>query len=375
MKQKFFSTTLKKLSALWITVLSLLWLFILTLWGTIAQVEHGLYVAQERFFHSLFFSVLGRVPLPGARLILWILFINLACVTITRFSKYRKWRYTGLLTIHFGLLLYFVAAFVTFHGSQESYVHLPEGGATNVARSYHQWEVAFWKDPASPYQVTAVAAEHFSPGHLVEIPPLNISLYIDTYYPNADAFTGTLPDARNPPINGSGITFLRPVAVDKEREKNVAGMTFRLRDTSGHEQAYLLFGSEQQPTPIRINGEAYFVQLRHRRYPLPFTITLKDFRAKFHPGTETARSFESDVEIQTHDLKRKVRIQMNEPLRYKDFTFYQASYAIDGSGGEYSTFAVVQNAGRLLPYIASFVTFGGLVVHFLTASFAARRKS
>jgi hypothetical protein len=39
-------------SSVKIAVVCLLLLFVLTFWGTVAQVQQGLYVAQERFFHS-----------------------------------------------------------------------------------------------------------------------------------------------------------------------------------------------------------------------------------------------------------------------------------------------------------------------------------
>jgi len=55
---------------------------------------------------------------------------------------------------------------------------------------------------------------------------------------------------------------------------------------------------------------------------------------------------------------------MNNPLRHKDLTFYQASYSIDSQGREASTLAVVKNSAQLLPYMASTLTFLGLVIHF-----------
>src|SRR5882757_5901724 len=113
---------LKFFSSVRITVVCLFLLFILTFWGTVAQVQQGLYVAQERFFNSFFFLAAGFIPFPGAQLVLWVLFINLLCVTIVRFSKYRNWSYAGVLTIHFGLLLYFASAFIIFHVAKESNV-------------------------------------------------------------------------------------------------------------------------------------------------------------------------------------------------------------------------------------------------------------
>ena len=94
-----------------------------------------------------------------------------------------------------------------------------------------------------------------------------------------------------------------------------------------------------------------------------------------HPGTEIASRYQSLVEIQNEGLSREVLIYMNHPLRYKDYTFYQASYAIDQQGREYSTFAVVKNSGRLLPYIASGVVFLGLLTHFLAMAFRKKKHA
>ena len=56
---------------------------------------------------------------------------------------------------------------------------------------------------------------------------------------------------------------------------------------------------------------------------------------------------------------------MNHPLRDGDLTFFQANYERLQDGSEASRFAVVENRGRVMPYIASTVTVGGLIVHFL----------
>ncbi|MCA9408074.1 MAG: hypothetical protein KC733_05255, partial [Candidatus Omnitrophica bacterium] len=83
--------------------------------------------------------------------------------------------------------------------------------------------------------------------------------------------------------------------------------------------------------------------------------------------------YESLVEIDANGLKRQVLIYMNHPLRYKDYTFYQASYAIDKLSREYSTLAVVKNPGKFLPYFACFLTFAGLVIHFMSSSFQKKK--
>src|SRR5258708_18716590 len=110
---------IKLLSSARVTVVCLFLLFILTFWGTIAQVQQGLYAAQDRFFNSFFFLAAGFIPFPGAQLVLWVFFVNLICMMILTFKKHLQWEGSGLLITHLGLILYFVAAFMIFHFSQE----------------------------------------------------------------------------------------------------------------------------------------------------------------------------------------------------------------------------------------------------------------
>ncbi len=343
--------------------------------GTVAQVEHGLYAAQERYFFSFFFKVFGIIPFPGAQLILWVLFFNLIASAITHFSKTRGWGSVGLKISHCGVLIYFISAFVTFHGSQESYVHLLEKEGTNVSSSYQDWELAYWKDNAKSKQrqVSAVDVTKLKSGVALPFKDVPWVVTLQQFYPNAGAYTKGPHSIEGKILNASGIVLLEPKEVLKEREKNIAGAIFHLK-VKDQSYALLLYGAESKPTPLNVQGQTYYFNLRHKRYTLPFLIKLKDFKVEFHPGTQIAKSYESIVEVIKGNAKRDVRIYMNNPLRDKSYTFYQASYDIDASGREYSTLAVVKNEGQLLPYIACFVVFFGLAFHFIMAAFRRKRS-
>lgn len=361
---------LKLLSSVRITVVGLFLLFVLTFWGTIAQVQQGLYLAQERFFNSFFFLAGGFLPCPGAQSVLWVLFINLLAMTITRFSTYRKWSYAGVLVVHFGLLLYFIAAFLIFQVSRESNVHLTEGEATNVSTSYTQWELAYWTQENQPRQVTAIDINHFKPGMEIPFQNQDFTLKVKQFYFNCEAFDSS--GKRSPKIlNASGISLLTPKPLAKEREQDIAGGIFDIQ-FQNHDYSLVLFGAESQATPVTIGDKVYYFSLRHKRYLLPFTIKLDHFKVEFYPGTDTAKSYESLVTISRGALQRQVRIYMNNPLRYKDYTLFQASYNTDSMGRQYTTLAVVKNFARFLPYVACFIVFFGLALHFLTQAFVTK---
>ena len=115
---------------------------------------------------------------------------------------------------------------------------------------------------------------------------------------------------------------------------------------------------------IKINNIEYSLILRRKRTYLPFEIQLNDFKKVMHPATNIAKSYSSDVLLTENNISRKILIKMNEPLRYKGYTFYQASF-IEGELNDTSVLAVVKNYGRLFPYISSIIMCLGLLLHML----------
>jgi len=362
---------IKALASIKITVVCLALLFILTLWGTIDQVQNGLYLAQARFFNSWVFTFWGFVPFPGARLVLWVFFVNLVCAALIRLVY--RWSKAGIVITHFGLLLFFVGAFVTFHGVQEANITFLEGEVTNISSAYHNWELSVWTKEGDIKKVVAYDADHLQKGQRLDYDKFGLTVTVDSYYRNAEAF-GTEVSQTPAIINNSGITMLKSVPLEVEPVRNSPGGIF---DIAGGDQGkikVLFYGRELGPFTITKDGKTYFMQLRLKRFPIPFRLKLKDFIMEKHPNTEMARKYQSLVDVISGGASREVLISMNEPLRHKNYTMYQSSYSIDRQGRERSTLAVVKNTGRLLPYIATFVTTLGLAVHLLLMAFESKRK-
>lgn len=349
----------RTLSSLKIAVIGLLLLFILTFWGTVAQVENGLYASQERYFGSFYFLAMGFLPFPGGQAVLWVLFVNLACALLD--PRFYRVKMLGYLIIHLGLVLFLISAFVIFIQAKESHLTLREGEASNVSVSYFDWEVALWTKNDATKSVTAIDLATLSPGQDLIFENQQLRFQVKEFYKNCHGYSGP----ENPKIlNASGIKSLKEVPLDKQAEKNVPGLILGSANVE-----IMLMGGEEQPTRVKVGEKEYHLILRHKRYLLPLVVKLVDFMMEKHPGTEMARSYKSRVEI-THDkVSREAIISMNEPLRFKEYTLYQSSYQIDSMGRESSTLAVVRNYGQLLPYIATFVTFFGLALHFLLAAF------
>lgn len=367
---------IKFFSSVKLTVFCLILLLILTFWGTVAQVHEGLYLAQERYFHSFFFLALGFIPFPGGQAVMWVLFFNLISVALARLVY--KWRNIGIIIIHLGLLLFLISGYILLRCAQESFLNLSEGQTTNVSTAYHNWEISIWKSGSQNLpqkytrEVTAVDAMNFKADQSVPFKQSGFLLKVKEYYRNCDAYSDGA--GKSAMFNASGIRRLQPVGLNESPEKNTPGGIFHIQTVDGKNFDILLFGGESKPASFKIAGKEYHAILRLARYPLPFELKLIDFMKEQHPGTDTPRSFKSQVAIKANNAWREKLISMNNPLRYKDYTLYQSSYAIDQAGNESSTLAVVKNVGRFMPYVSTFVTFAGLVIHFMMMALTSKKK-
>lgn len=354
-------------------------------------MQTGLYLAQQRYFHSLFFLAGGFFPFPGGQAVMWVLFFNLIALAFLRLVY--AWRNTGIIVIHLGILLFLVSGYVTLRVSEESFLALKEGQAANYSTAYHDWEIAI-REPAPDLssgtisRVTGVDARYLKPGAEIPFEDKGFRLKVDTYYPHAHAYRGGPLPGGQKMINASGIQRLEKAALENEPRENIPGGIFQILTRDGQKREVLLFGGEAVPASFTVDDRKYEAMLRLKRYPLPFTLRLLNFKMEQHPGTGVARSFSSRVEIRGHDPRdgrdslnenqqgawREKLISMNNPLRYQDYTLYQSSYSIDQRGARTSILSVVRNAGLLLPYVATFVTLAGLVIHFAMMSVRSAKK-
>lgn len=114
---------------------------------------------------------------------------------------------------------------------------------------------------------------------------------------------------------------------------------------------------------IRLYGEAemYVFSYGNRRLPLNFELQLKDFNVGRYQGTMRPASYASRVVIPEAN-NREVEISMNEPLDYKGYTFYQASFQQDEMGKPTGTVLSVNfDPGRWIKYIGCIlIVFGAI---------------
>lgn len=345
-----------------LTVICLGLLMVLVFWGTLFQVEHGLYAAQGKFFSSWFFLLFGFLPFPGAKLVLGVLMLNLTgyMLNMLAFQPLKP----GIVMIHAGLLVLLIGGAITQRFGEESFLSLWEGEASNVSSSYFEWELAVWKSDGSIRDVYAVDTAGLAAGDKVTFDPVPITVEVEEYYANARAFQNR--DGSSPFKNAMNVSRLEAAPPEKEPSMNMAGGVFKVSAPGMDPARILLFGEDTAPVIIPVGEDEFVVGLHRKKYPLPLLARLVDFRKETHPGTDIASSFSSVVEVQADGINRELTISMNKPLRHRGFTLYQQSYRIAPDGKESSTFAVARNYGRLLPYVGTGIIVVGMLVHFVS---------
>jgi len=111
--------------------------------------------------------------------------------------------------------------------------------------------------------------------------------------------------------------------------------------------------------------------------PVPFTIELVDFRKKDYPGSAMAMAYESDVlwhpnlpskagNSSTTLEPEKVKIWMNNPLKYDGWKVYQSGF----QGDVISTFSIMKDPGLPLTYFGCIVLCSGILVIFYSRNYS-----
>lgn len=110
------------------------------------------------------------------------------------------------------------------------------------------------------------------------------------------------------------------------------------------------------------DSSVYYVTYSQKRIDLGFDIYLKEFRMDRYPGTQRAATYQSLV---TTPEGQDVWISMNEPLKYRGFTFYQASFQQAADGTPTATILSVNyDPGRYIKHLGSLILSLGVIVLF-----------
>lgn len=367
------SRLLRVFSSIGTSCTLLILLGLLTWLGTLEQVDHGLYEVQKKYFESFFLVHQAGpipIPLPGANLVMCLLFVNLIIGGIVRLRIHGPT--VGVLVTHVGILMLLGAGFVKMYHADEGHVTLFEGQQATHFESYYRWELVVGEPlPDGRVREHVARQEQFADAlgatpKRIEVPGLPLALEVRHYQANTrPQQKGPMFEVDVPVVDG---LFLRERPLQKEAETNIAGLYVAVLGTAdGSRRDGLVWGAQSAPWTVQVGGKTYAIDLRHERYALPFTLALEDFEKIDHPGTGMPKSFSSDVQVTEGPSARDLTISMNEPLRSGGLVIYQASWGPSTARpGDplFSTFAVVRNPADQYPLYACIVIALGMLLHF-----------
>lgn len=390
---------LKPIASLRLTV----WLFALSIllifFGTLAQVDAGIWTVVNHYFRSwgliwVPFQIFvprdvpvgGGFPYPGGWLLGGLLLVNLIAAHAVRFRI--SWKRSGILLIHSGLIVMMLGELFTGLWAVESRMTLGTNESANFIENSRANELAIIdrSDPKKE-KVVVIPDAMLRDQKLIQGAELPFDIAVDEFYINS-ALVGVRPEDRNAPdvLPASNLLYYKVVhrseetGVDQNAREDipVARVTFRKKG-SDEKIAALTLSSWFYPNTIQrlfrfpdqqvtVDGKSYVVELRPQRIYKPYTIQLLEFTHERYPGTDTPKNFQSRIRLIDPERKedREVKIYMNNPLRHGGETFYQSGF-LEGDQG--TVLQVVRNPGLLipgwlLPYISCAMVVIGLLIHF-----------
>ena len=348
-------------------VITIIWLMVLIFFGTIEQKYIGLYAAQNKYFSSIILW-LWYFPLPGGMLTMFVLAINLTSFLFKK--KIWKKNNLGILTIHIGVMLLLLGAAVTYFFSEEGAMQITTKNKTsNFIQSYHDKELAIinLSEFQDSIEYTNFSEKILTIGNNITYSTIPFEIEILNYCSNSNL--STIKNAHEL-RKGHMATHNDIECIDSEIEdsdnKPAIKLYLKVKNNiyDNINGIYISrLESNQNIQKIDINGIEYVLILQPKRTYLPFMVELIDVTKISHPNTQIAQSYTSEVNVLDNNKGRRQLIEMNAPLRYKGYTFYQAHYEEDQiTGIKTSVFAVVKNYGRLFPYISSIIMCIGVLL-------------
>lgn len=388
------------LGSLRITVFLLAFSTLLVFLGTLDQVQYGIRLAQERYFESFFaiwqypaqwpggttFLAHLGVPLLGGYFVGPLLVINLVAAHF-RFFRPSPAK-IGIVLIHAGVVLLLVSQLVTQLVQKEYYMWLKEGGSANYLESFVENELVLINHSAHPgsdlARVVSIPIDRVQAREAIRHPALPFTIVPREFFLNAAISRREGRQGLHAPLADRGLAARFDLVVEprprvtQHNERDVTTAVVEIIADNRPLGRWLLsnvFDDRFAAQTFEFEGQTWEIALRIQRQYLPFTLELHEFIHERYPGTNIPRRFASRMLLHdgTHQEPIETTVQMNEPLRYGGYTFYQASFTPDDTA---SMLQVVRNPGWTGPYIAcSLITLGMIIQFWISLSRFTRRRA
>jgi hypothetical protein len=342
-------------------------------WATLVESEYGAAAAHFAIYDTGWFTALGV-----------LLALNVLCAVIIRFPW--KWRQSGFLVTHLGILILLAGCLATRHFGIEAQLPIFEGQTAHRAYqdSYHfQLQVM----PAKPATAAAeticvpLAAGPFSWDRYAKLSwfPWHVAHRSQGTLYDADGIRLEILDYQSEPQPAAHVRL----SVDgMSKELDVVG-------SSGE-------STEAKPQMVVAKRCRVTISMPLDEVELGFQLYLRRFQRKLDPGAGTASHYSSLVDFldlgrPPRKLRDDVLITLNAPVDFTDpqsgrtYRLFQASFSGPWTPGEadfdqlvhgdrsrdqvyLSRLSVNYDPGRELKYLGSLMTVLGIALVYCLRS-------
>ncbi|QQG46980.1 MAG: cytochrome c biogenesis protein ResB [Candidatus Azosocius agrarius] len=316
--------------------LTLYFIFLLVI-GTIAQKNLNPFYAQKEYFASYIFFLYNKIPLPGGLTITFLIILNLY-IKIYK-DKFKK-NITSLI-IHIGSFLLIFCGMILNTYIKEGNLLLYENEKNNYYNCTNK-------------QIIKIS--HFTKSIQIKITKKNIIDKISLPFlfkitqnnKNYYLIKKNLINNKFISLNFNALSNVKNFFFDIYPKKNWYNINENL-------SIYKIF---------KYKNKKYYIQIKDKKYKLPFYISLHKFKKKNYPGTHISNKFKSIITIKNNKKNLNTTIKMNNPLKYDGYTFYQTAF-IEKDKIKATILTIVKNKFSFFPYIASSIICFGLLINII----------
>ncbi len=332
-----------------------------------------------------------RLDDPGLRIVWQLLQSSVAAMIVLAGLWIVFGNRGGNVLIHIGVALMMLGQFIFGDRQVEQRMSLVEGQQTNLVFRQGELELALIDtSDANSDKVYAIPQNRLkraaANNQVIDTPELPCKVKVVEWMPNSSVARLDEVKSDNPATTGIGLTArampertqggamskqdIASAYVELIERKSDKSLGVFLVSQFFNDQKQLFLGVPgDQNDSVTIDGKPFNIGLRFRREYKPYQVYLEDVSREDYEATNRPRDYSSHIVIKDpeRDAEVKGHIWMNNPVRYRNESFYQSEYNAANQGGqlvEMTGLQVVANQGWVIPYVACMLVFFGMMSHF-----------
>lgn len=310
------------------------------------QKEYGLKSVQEEYFNSILIYN-NYFIFPGGKLILSLILLSTLLKLII--DKIKK---VGTFIIHIGIIFFIISAFFSLKEKDEKYILIKEGESNNILINNNLYQLKILNNKTQKTEYLDL--KNIKKNRILQLKNVKLKMKISNFSQNS-----------NFKINKNfkkEFFILEKIPYFVENEYNKTSIKIDLIDEKNTTiKKIILIDNLIKKKYIKINEYDLKISLKKKKEKLPFNIYLEKFEKIKYKGTNSAKSFESQIILKDRNIEWKYKIKMNKPLTYKNYKLYQSSFIENDINT--TILYVSKNSNSKYIYMSCIIILIGFVLH------------